>query len=253
MYMFIDVAVEIYNVFKKDKQLASGRWSQDLNPHLILCKAHAGERETKACWAWQAVKVKDCEEIMGLDLFSIKWFSPDKSAGEHVTGWALIGYQCGGSSGTLPSSERRWTVKTRATTAQRFQVLTSASGRWNGVCSRERWWGGGYFSWIEGRLGLWPWVEVSDLPWILFKEGGHVMFQCPPPLLLAAQCLPYLFLSLTTIGFWVWTLVFENLFSVKALDHVALDWFAGCRAFQAAVLSSSKLCCSKSCFVYLFI
>lgn len=44
MDTFIDVTVEIYliGVFKKDEQLVSGRQSLDLNPGLILCKAHAG-------------------------------------------------------------------------------------------------------------------------------------------------------------------------------------------------------------------
>ena len=33
---------------------------------------------------------EDCEEIKDFDLFCVKWFSPDKSRGEPVTGWTLI-------------------------------------------------------------------------------------------------------------------------------------------------------------------
>lgn len=59
----------IVSAFRKDKQLVSGRQSQDLNPGLILCKAHVGERIRSVGVVVVSVQsCEECEELRGLDI-----------------------------------------------------------------------------------------------------------------------------------------------------------------------------------------
>ena len=89
-------------------------------------------------------------------------------------------------------------------------------------------------SWRIGRLGLWSWVGVTCLLWLLFRWDGWALFQCPPtPSLLPDTYLSFCYLpgpcrSLSLDpSLWFFSPTKSDHF-----DHFTLIWFDGHRVFH---------------------